>query len=60
MKRNGYPKKTELHTGLQFERQARASAVHTRIAFLLWLRRWNRHPGRIWWLIGPTGERKLL
>lgn len=62
MKRNGTPRKNrrELHQDILFEHSARASSVPTRSSFFTWIRRWKDHPERVFWEIGPTGERKQL
>ena len=60
MKRNGRPRPRELHRDLAFESDARAATIPARLHALLWLRRWKHRPGRTFWIIGPTGERRLL
>ena len=56
MKGNGRSR-AEFALMFAMENKARSVPAWTRLGFLLWLLRWGRRPGRVFWEMDPsTGE----
>lgn len=44
----------------EFEAAVVELPLKARLYLLLWLWRWRLRPGRVWWVLSPLGEWRIL